>query len=200
MAGAGPKLDRRQPARSPAQILCEYEGMGLPLNPCYTGNMIDLIREGRPLGKGLQVALATAALVIIGFNAKLAYSQTLDLQAMCATQARKAFQDWDAEAKGAFGSKRVMADYQSHYNTKIKKCLVLINTLDQVGNELLTDIHLLDAFERRYYASYGWSSKRGKKYWEVPPLICELIPSSRQKKICTTYEEFEAFVAEYMEE
>jgi hypothetical protein len=178
--------------------------MGLPLPPCYTGNMRDLIRErlaGRPLGKGLQVALATAALLIIGFTgyANLAYPQTLDLQATCATQAKKVFQEWETEAKG-FGSKRVSADYQSHYNTKIKKCLVLINTLDQVGGEFLTGINLLDAFERRYYASYGWSSKPGKKYWEVPPLICELIPSSRQKKICTTQEEFEAFVAEYMEE
>jgi hypothetical protein len=112
--------------------LPKAEEMGLPLNPCYTGNMRDLIRErlaGRPLGKGLQVALATAALLIIGIMgcANLAYPQTLDLQAMCATQAKKVFQEGETEAKG-FGSKRVSADYQSHYNTKIKKCLVLINT------------------------------------------------------------------------
>jgi hypothetical protein len=34
----------------------------------------------------------------------------------------------------------------------------------------------------------------------VPPTVCELVPSLRNKKYCTTREEFDTFVAEYMEE
>jgi len=39
-----------------------------------------------------------------------------------------------------------------------------------------------------------------KKYWEVPPTTCELIPTSREKTICSSRDEFDAFVSKYMEE
>ena len=59
---------------------------------------------------------------------------------------------------------------------------------------------LMDAFERRDYGSYLWSSRQDKKYWEVPPTSCELVPSLRAKHYCKSREEFDAFVADYMEE
>jgi hypothetical protein len=135
--------------------------------------------------------------------ATLAHSQTLDFQAMCATQARKAFQEWEIErtkVEEKFGGTDVLSDYQSHYNTKLKKCLILIQATSMRGNQFSTSVHLSDAYERRIYASYIWISEQGKKYWEVPPTSCELIPSLRQKKSCTTREEFDNFVAQYMEE
>jgi hypothetical protein len=131
------------------------------------------------------------------------HSQSLDLQALCATQARKAFQEAELEYKNDPVGKMfttVSSDYQSHYNTKLKKCLMLVDATRMVGDQSSTTVYLTDAFERRIYASYLWISQKGKKYWEVPPSTCELTPSLRQKKNCTTRAEFDTFVADYMEE
>ena len=129
-----------------------------------------------------------------------AYAQPLDLQATCAAQARKAFnkfeREWNTDpAVKAF--KPPSTDYQSHYNTKLKKCLMLITMM---GNQSQTSVYLSDAYERRIYASYLWFSHEIKEYWEVPTITCELIPSLREKKHCNSREEFDAFVAGYMEE
>jgi hypothetical protein len=45
-----------------------------------------------------------------------------------------------------------------------------------------------------------WQTHPTKKYWEVPPIACELVRNYRDKKNCTSREEFDTFVAEYMEE
>jgi hypothetical protein len=132
-----------------------------------------------------------------------AQAQTLDLQAMCAAQAKKAFQEYTAEDKvesAKWGSQTTSLDYQSHYNTKIKKCLILTDKESFLLNKNVTSINLWDAFERRNYASWLWQPHETKKYWEQPPMWCELAPSYKDKKNCTTREEFDAFVAEYMEE
>jgi hypothetical protein len=97
------------------------------------------------------------------------------------------------------GSSLVLADYSSHYNTKHQKCLMLIEATHQLGPTTSTTVLLTDAYERRTYAVYVWMSRTDKKYWEVPPTSCELIPSSREKRNCATHEEFDDFVAGYME-
>jgi hypothetical protein len=131
-----------------------------------------------------------------------AHGQTLDQQERCAQQARRAFQEIKAETQIAnkkFGTTEISSDYQSHYNTKIGKCLMLVDTTDMVGDETSMSAYLMDANERRQYAFYLWISRKGKKYWEVPPTSCELTPSLREKKLCTSREEFDEFVAGYME-
>jgi hypothetical protein len=131
----------------------------------------------------------------------LAHSQSLDFQAMCATQSRKVFQEYENEFKAGAGKMyTVSSDYQSHYNTKLNKCLLLIEATRMLGDQTSTSVYLSDAYERRIYANYLWISKKDKKYWEVPPTECELVPSLRNKQNCTTREEFDAFVAEYLEE
>jgi hypothetical protein len=128
--------------------------------------------------------------------------QTLDQQERCAQQARRAFQQIQAEARISnqkFGSNQISSDYQSHYNTKSGKCLMLVETTNMAGSQSDTSAYLMDANERRQYAFYLWISKKDKKYWEVPPISCELTPSLREKKVCTSREEFDAFVADYME-
>jgi hypothetical protein len=116
---------------------------------------------------------------------------------------KKAFQEYSNEDKAEstkFGMTTMSIDHQSHYNTKIKKCLMLLEKQYSSGNRLLTSIFLFDAFERRQYATWMWGSQEGKKYWEVLPMACELAASYQQKKFCTTREEFDSFVAGYMEE
>jgi len=133
-----------------------------------------------------------------------AYGQSLDLQATCAAQAKKAFLEWDAESKKSeprdMKALELSNDYQSHYNTKLKKCLILVESSSWLAKTQTVTVYLSDAYERRIYASYIWYSHPTKKYWEVAPSTCELIPSLRQKKYCTSREEFDAFVADYMEE
>jgi hypothetical protein len=144
--------------------------------------------------------LVTAALIGILSSA---HSQTLDLQATCSAQARRAFQEYSAEHKIAsakFGESIMGIDYQNHYNTKINRCLILTEKTSSIGDRISTSINLWDALEQRSYASWLWQTHPTKKYWEVPPIGCELMRNYRDKKNCTSREEFDAFVAEYMEE
>jgi hypothetical protein len=128
-----------------------------------------------------------------------ARSQTLDDQERCAAQAQKAFQQLENDRKtGPFANVGgiISSDYESHYNTKLKKCLMLVETQASTGNSAM----LMDAYERRTYAFYLWISRNDKKYWEVPPTSCELAPTHSEKKYCADRDEFDAFVASYMEE
>jgi hypothetical protein len=117
------------------------------------------------------LALATG----IGL-ASSAHSQTLDQQATCAAQAERAFQEYSAEDKAEsakLGMPSEGYDYQSHYNKKINRCLILTQKSYTSGGQPGTFINLSDALERRNYASWLWKAHPTKKYWEQPPISCE---------------------------
>lgn len=158
----------------------------LALDQAVYGRVVTCFQVwGRTMGR-LSVVVATLIFTVS------ANAQPLDLQATCAAQARKAFNEFEREWKNDPANKAfktLSTDYQSHYNTKLKKCLMLITMM---GNQSQTSVYLSDAYERRIYAEYLSG--------EVPPITCELVPSLRQKKYCTSREEFDAFVAHYMEE
>jgi hypothetical protein len=147
-------------------------------------------------------ALTTALTVI--FIANAGHAQTLDQQEKCAIEAKRSYQDiqaHDLAEQKQVGGQRISADYQSHYNTKTGKCLMLVETTDMLGGGTSsTAAYLMDANERRPYATYLWMSRKDKKYWDVPPTACELNPSLREKRTCKTREEFDGFVAGYLEE
>jgi len=148
--------------------------------------------------------IALAAIAIIACTT-CARAQSLDQQERCAQQARKSFQELDAKDRAEqkqLGQSRMSGDYQSHYNTKLGKCLMLIELMDMMGSggQTSTTAYVMDANERRMYAIYVWMSRQDKKYWEVPPAACELSPSLQEKKPCASREEFDTFVARYMEE
>jgi hypothetical protein len=149
---------------------------------------------------GIAVFIASALACVI---AQPTRAQSLNQQARCAAQSQKAFLEWQRDFKSgpaANLASLVSSDYQSHYNTKLNKCLLLIEATSMLGNQSSNSALLMDAYERRPYASYLWISRENKKYWEVPPTGCELLPSLREKRNCTTREGFDAFVADYMEE
>jgi hypothetical protein len=50
----------------------------------------------------------------------------------------------------------------------------------------------------RWLATTG--AKGNRKYWEVPPQTCQLIPLQKEKRDCATDEEYEAFAASLMEQ
>jgi len=129
-----------------------------------------------------------------------ARSQTPDDQESCAAQARKAFQEWENVSKKVPLVETLSSDYESHYNTKIRKCLIVrsgMSTLASGTGSVITSVTLMDAYEHSVYANYMGISSPTKK--EVPPLDCQLIPTVPEKKICANRDEFDAFVAGYME-
>lgn len=148
----------------------------------------------------MQASLILTIIGVVSFST-VGHSQALDLQAMCAAQAEKIFQEWERKVKNDPAGKlfrTVSSHYQRHYNTKLKKCLVLIEAIRMLNNQQSIFAHLIDAFEKRSYASYHAILRAGKE--EGAPMTCELTASYRQKKRCTAREEFDALVVEYMEE
>jgi hypothetical protein len=136
-------------------------------------------------------------LLLVASNAS---AQSLQEQALCAKQAKAAVEEWNGSGSKLPDVKSISEDYQSHYNTKLNKCLVSIQAFDQVGKQWVTSAVLMDAFERRVFAQYGWGSRENKKYWEVPPDTCDLTPTSKDETHCSSKDEYDAFVAKYMEE
>jgi hypothetical protein len=142
------------------------------------------------------------AIITIAIGASVS-AQSLQEQALCSAQAKTTFQEdaaKDQAESNKLGMHIISFDYQSHYNTKIKRCLILTTQMYDWGGEISTSKNLYDAFERRDYAGYLWTSKKDKKYWEVPPVSCELTLSYGQTKSCKSEAEFNGFVAEYMEQ
>ena len=143
-------------------------------------------------------------LIAIAFGS-IARAQSLDQQERCAQQAKRAYAELETQngadtQKMGIETVRLWGDYQSHYNVKLGKCLMLVERSDMLGSQSITTAYVMDANERRQYATYVWMSREGKKYWEVPPMACELTPSLREKRFCKTREEFDEFAEPYMEE
>jgi hypothetical protein len=142
-------------------------------------------------------------LIVLNCSNSELRAQSLQEQATCAAQARKTFQEdnaeWDRQNK-QIGIHTVSLDYESHYNAKINRCLMLVTRIMTVGNKSHTSKNLYDAIERRPYAGYVWIAREDKKYWEVPPVSCELTPTHNETQYCKSEDEFNAFVAKYMEE
>ncbi len=143
-------------------------------------------------------------LIAIAFGS-IARAQSLDQKERCAQQTKRAYAELDAQngtetQKMGLETVHISGDYQSHYNVKLGKCLMLVERSDMLGSQSITTAYVMDANERRQYATYVWMSREGKKYWEVPPMACELTPSLREKRFCKTREEFDEFAAPYMEE
>jgi hypothetical protein len=159
--------------------------------------------------------LAAIAILLVQISAN---AQTLEQQEKCVAQAERYFQEanaeWDANSKRSeklfegMGARETnhIKNYQSHYNTKLQKCLVLLERdvyffdakLGTGFNAIMA--FLSDAYERRGYASYVWQSNPGKKYWEVSPSGCELIPTLAEQRTCSSREEFDAFVSPYLQQ
>jgi hypothetical protein len=124
-----------------------------------------------------------------------ARSQSLDLQAKCASQAQKTFEEFESEDKDSLMGAITHEEFQSHYNTKLNRCLLLLTKTDAFTKPdivVYSSWFLIDANERRKYASFV---ERGSSV-----VSCQLKPSVFQERPCKTREEFNAFVAPYMED
>ena len=126
--------------------------------------------------------------------------QSLDDQEICAKQAKVAFEGYYSGRGSTV--KPISVNYRSRYNLKLNRCFVSIQTSDMVGNQIVTGAVLIDAFERRIYASYSFTSPEpNKKYVGIgPQLSCVLAPLGQAQTHCSSKDEFDAFVAKYIEQ
>ena len=131
-------------------------------------------------------------------TATTASARSLEQQAICAKQAKVAFEEYSADPKSS-GPKKLTNDYESHYNPKLNRRLMAIQTTELMGKETYVTALLMDAFQRHVYAAFNWLSHEGKEYGEAP-IICQLTPTSQTQTHCSSKDEYDAFVAKYMEE
>lgn len=151
--------------------------------------------------------LAMAALVAAGDVASgPAFPQvSQNLRERCAVQAETVFRergyskDVTAQKGDESGSYDVIANFESHYNTTLNRCFMLLEIfgvgVSNVGFQIRS---LLDPFEGQTYAEYAWGPTESNKHWEVRP-YCRLMPSRDNQRNCDSEAEFNAFITRYME-
>ena len=152
-------------------------------------------------------SIALFALLTLGAWQAPAHSQSLDLQERCATEARNTFRQLENENDARYDPaaliQKPVGDYQSHYNSKIRRCLLLVNRVAVIPlsanlSSQQRQSFLVDANERRYYASYAETQLATESKAKVER--CELRPTMRYKTDCTSRDEYDAFVATYLEQ
>jgi hypothetical protein len=119
---------------------------------------------------------------------------SLELQEKCSKGAQEAFK------RDGFENQQ-LASFSNHYNEKLNKCFVQYDSTDAKTSSgtIFVNKVVSDAFEGKVYAQYMWHSDKVKKYWEVAPVQCTVTLPSAEEKTCTSSEEFDTLVKQYME-
>ena len=91
----------------------------------------------------------------------------------------------------------VSAGYDNHFNHKLNKCFILVNTTTSQGSSLSFYRVLMDVNggTQSALATYGKQVPSGVADYMVKALICDMLD-----KYCNSEEEFNAFVKPYMEQ
>ena len=98
---------------------------------------------------------------------------------------------YDAEVRGLQLKVDVgLNGYRHYYNSKLKRCLLLVNKNITMVDDLSHTSYLIDT-DRRMYAVYMETNGQMQS--------CTLIQSVRQTAACKSRDEFDAFVSQYME-
>lgn len=128
-------------------------------------------------------------------------SDLMSLQEKCNEQAKKMAFSPNFRVSPTAGI-TTFQEYQSHYNTKLKKCFAAIRTnSDKRGEAVAYTIFFIDPFENRDYGSYIWTkeSAKGSLYYGDNPYVCRMNSTQKDEKTCLSLKEFQSFVASYME-
>jgi len=139
--------------------------------------------------------VAVLAITVVIANSMVA-AQSSDQQAKCATQAETAFDELTHEYTAVLESLSIPYEitynnYRAHYSTRLNRCLFLVRKTVSVMRNSSDISYLLDASNRNMYALYVDTDGKMES--------CSLIRSVRQTKTCKGRDEFDVFVAQYME-
>lgn len=126
----------------------------------------------------------------------------MEMQSRCAREAKSEFEELEKKNKELLSGSKIdlytFGNYSSHYNHKLKKCFLMTEYAGSLNGAPTENKSLIDAIEKKGYASYAWMNNDGKKYWEVKPYICSAIKVSGEEVSCSSAEEFESLIHEYM--
>jgi hypothetical protein len=140
--------------------------------------------------------IAIAVVALLAFSAG-ASAQTkhapLSEQGKCAAQAKKFYNESDFPST----KHATKNEFTSHYDAVNLICYVRINVTTVENGTATVGSYIFDAFENRTFASYTWLSVKGKKYWEVKPMECNVKPINGKKIVCESTQEFEDMVDKY---
>lgn len=119
------------------------------------------------------------------------------LQERCNWQARQSFLELeyevDSDAEFRERSAHVSMDYSPHYNAAIGRCLLLVEMSETSVSQVSHTAYIVDAEKpAREYAFYRETG--------YVPIVCELRPSWGVVKHCADRNEFDGFIARYMEQ
>jgi type II secretory pathway pseudopilin PulG len=135
-------------------------------------------------------ALRVARQQIQDLSAKLdlaSKSVSLDLQEKCAEQALKTWKSggWD---------KLKNATYSNHYNSSMNKCFMRIeNSIPDRSGAVFASDRIVDAYEGTVYAELTWKLDEAGN-----AMRCEVTIPSGEEVQCTSPEEFDSLVEQYM--
>jgi len=138
-----------------------------------------------------------------------AQARSLDQQEQCAERARATFlsdgdQDRMWHVNG--GWFRIAEGFQSHYNTKLTKCLLLIETTDTVGVHSVRDSSLRSGnLSLEYNRAKWWTSAPSASFSSFDGKVIDVgsIYWSEKHDVpkhFTSHEQFDEFVAPFMKE
>jgi len=115
-----------------------------------------------------------------------------EYQERCAEAARKSYSDMGFKNKE-------WAAFENHYNEKLNRCFIEITDVETNGGRIVTSKSIFDAVEGKQYGEYIWQSDKVKKYWEVPPILCDVISPSGEKTLCKSDDEYKELLKPYMD-
>ena len=124
------------------------------------------------------------------------------MQKECGLQAAETFKQ--AGWKAGEPTNGSTASFESHYNSGMNKCFMLVRILTvspATGTKSLAGTVLLDAYEQRTYAELnitdlGWL---GDPIGHRHIATCSLMPPNESQRTCRSEAEYASFVARYME-
>jgi hypothetical protein len=121
-------------------------------------------------------------------------STDIGLQEKCAKQAELVFKRMRLEHNES-------AVYTNHFSQQFNKCFVEVYWMQTLGDVVWTYKVLIDAYENKTWGDYCWHSDKEKKYWEVPPIRCLVLPDGKEisAQSCKSEAEFDELVSQYME-
>ena len=107
----------------------------------------------------------------------------------CSTRAEHFFNgsSWSEKNTGAW--------YENHFNSRLNRCYILVNSRTSQGNSVFLYRVLMDVNDGKDIARYSKEVPYGKADYEGKPFVCALL-----EKFCQTDEDFDAFVKSYMED
>ncbi len=140
----------------------------------------------------LVVAISLSSYFVVFLPKEKTLENLITQQQKCADEALKFFK--------ANESNRQNTDYTNHWNRKLNKCFIEIQTSDISNGSPTNSDQLYDAFEGK---QYGWFFiVRDKKRDEQIPTVCEMYSdgNTNSDKSCTNETWYDSFVEPYMNE